>query len=151
MPSSLAWRTSSTRAGISSSLRRYTMIARSAPSRLAVRTASIAVLPPPTTITVLARSRGVSLSCEAAPMRFTRVRYSLHDITPLRFSPGIFMKRGNPAPLPTKIPLYPCACRSSMVSVLPMMVSHWKLTPSWRRPSISLSTTALGKRNSGIP
>ena len=42
MPSSLAWPISSLRAGISSSLRRYTIYTCSAPRRFAVRAASIA-------------------------------------------------------------------------------------------------------------
>ena len=150
-PSSLAWRTSSIRAGISSSLRRYTTIACSAPKRLAVRTASMAVLPPPITAIFLAFMIGVSESSEAAFIRLTRVRYSLQDITPLRFSPGIPMNRGKPAPLPTNMPKNPSSWRSWMLRVLPMMVSVWKVTPKARKPSISLSTMRLGKRNSGIP
>jgi len=35
-------------------------------------------------------------------MRFTRVRYSLAEYTPFRFSPGMFWKTGRPAPLPMK-------------------------------------------------
>ena len=149
-PSSFACSTSSRRAGISSSLRRYTIVA-SAPKRLAVRTESMAVFPPPTTTTCLPFITGVSCPASAAPIRLTRVRYSLLDITPIRFSPGIFMNRGRPAPEATKIPTKPCSCRSSILSVLPMIVSVRKVTPSRRRPSISTSTILFGKRNSGIP
>ena len=56
------------------------------------------------TATFLARKTGVSDSSDEASIRLTRVKYSLQDNTPLRFSPGIPMKRGNPAPLPTKTP-----------------------------------------------
>ncbi len=48
-----------------------------------------------------------SSKTSAASIRFTRVRYSFDDITPTKFSPGIFIKLGNPAPLATKIPLKP--------------------------------------------
>jgi glutamate synthase (NADPH/NADH) small chain len=48
-----------------------------------------------------------------ASIRFTLVRYSLQDIIPIRFSPGIFIKLGKPAPLPTNIPLKPASFRSS--------------------------------------
>ena len=47
-----------------------------------------------------AASRGPRIR---ACMRLTRVRNSLADITPNRCSPGTFMKRGRPAPVPTKI------------------------------------------------
>ena len=69
---------------------------------------------------------GVSVSGLAASMRLTRVRYSLDDITLMRFSPSMPMKLGSPAPEPTKNPLNPLAFNSSMVMVLPMMVSVWK-------------------------
>ena len=52
-------------------------------------------------------------------MRLTRVRNSLADITPSRCSPGTFMKRGSPAPVPTKIFQNPASLRSSRVAVLP--------------------------------
>ena len=136
-PSSLACFTSSTRAGISSSDRRYTSIALSAPIRRAVRTESIAVFPPPITATFLPVRTGVSQLTFPAPIRFILVKYSLLDITPFRFSPGIFMKRGNPAPDATKIPLKPISCKSSYVSVFPMIISFSNLTPIARNPSIS--------------
>ena len=33
-----------------------------------------------------------------ARIRLTRVRYSFDETTPIRFSPGMFIKRGRPAP-----------------------------------------------------
>jgi len=150
-PSSLACFTSSRRAGISSSERRYTSIAFSAPIRKAVLTESIAVLPPPIIAIFLPISTGVSHPGHPAPIRFIRVRYSLLDITPFRFSPGIFINRGNPAPEATNIPLKPISWRSSYVKVFPIMQSFTNSTPIARSPLISLSTIALGKRNSGIP
>ena len=76
----------------------------SAPRRFAVRQESMAVLPPPTTITLLAGLMGVSVSGLEASIRFTRVRYSLDDMMLMKFSPGMFMKLGRPAPEPTKMP-----------------------------------------------
>ena len=61
MPSCSAWCTSSARAGISSRPRRYTTVT-SAPRRLAVRAASMATLPPPTTTHFLPAYTGVSYS-----------------------------------------------------------------------------------------
>ena len=40
----------------------------------------------------------------AASIKFTRVKYSLEDMMPTKFSPLIFINRGNPAPLPTNTP-----------------------------------------------
>ena len=150
IPSSLACFTSSRRAGISASERRYTSVT-SAPNRLAVRQESIAVLPPPITKTFLPIMIGVSVSGLAASMRFTRVRYSLLERMLIAFSPGIPMKLGNPAPEPTKIPLKPFSFKSSILMVLPTIVSVWKCTPMRRRLSISTSTILFGRRNSGIP
>ena len=92
------------RTGISSIVRRYTIVTL-APNRSAVREASIAVLPAPMTITFLPRvnGNGVSKFSTCPCIRFTRVRNSLADMMPSRCSPGTFMKRGNPAPVPTKI------------------------------------------------
>ena len=151
IPSSLACFTSSRRAGISSSERRYTIMARLAPNRRAVRTESIAVLPPPITATCFPINTGVSESGLAASIRLTRVRYSFEDITPTIFSPLIFINRGNPAPLATKTPLYPSSFKSSMLIVFPIIQLVMNFTPIARRFSISTSTMALGKRNSGIP
>ena len=104
-PSSFAWCTSSARAGISSSERLYTIVAVFAPRRRAVLTESIAVFPPPTTTTCFPNGTGVSLSSLEASIKLTRVRYSLDDMTPMAFSPGIPIKLGSPAPDPTKMPL----------------------------------------------
>ncbi len=127
------------------------MVAFSAPRRSAVRTESIAVLPPPTTTTLLPLTTGVSIPEREAPIRLTRVRYSLLLRIPTRFSPGIFIKRGKPAPLATKKPSKPSSRRSSIVAVLPTMKFVSNFTPILRRFSISTSTTLLGRRNSGIP
>ena len=89
MPSCSAWCTSSARAGISSRPRRYTTVT-SAPRRLAVRAASMATLPPPTTTHFLPAYTGVSYSGNRyAFIRFTRVSSSLATDTPLRPSPSM--------------------------------------------------------------
>ena len=150
MPSSFACFTSSSRAGISDSERRYTSVT-SAPRRFAVRQESMAVLPPPTTITFFPRFIGVSDNGSAASIRFTRVRYSLDESMLIAFSPGMFMKFGRPAPEPTKMPLNPLSSSCSTVMVLPTMQSVWKCTPIFLRLSISTSTILFGRRNSGIP
>ena len=80
--------------------RLYTTETSSAPSRKAVRAASIATLPPPTTATRRACRIGVAESGRYAFMRLLRVRNSLAEYTPLSDSPGMFMKRGSPAPEP---------------------------------------------------
>ena len=72
----------------------------SAPSLSAVRAASIATLPPPTTATRPPFIIGVSLSSRYAFIRLERVRNSLAEYTPLSASPGIPIKPGRPAPLP---------------------------------------------------
>ncbi len=61
-PSSSAFRTSSSRAGISSLDLLYKMTTSSAPSLRAHRAASIAEFPPPTTTTLLPTLMGVSYS-----------------------------------------------------------------------------------------
>ena len=126
-------------------------MASSAPKRRAVRTESMAVLPPPITATRLPLSTGVSNVSFAAPIRFTRVRYSFDDITPIRFSPLMFMKFGRPAPDATNNPWKPSALRSSKLIVLPTMQSFINLTPIFSRLPISTSTIEFGRRNSGIP
>ena len=150
IPSSLACLTSSSLAGISASERLYTIVT-SAPSLFAVLQESIAVFPPPITSTFLPKFIGVSVFGSAASMRFTRVRYSLDDIMLMAFSPGMFMKLGSPAPLPTKNPLNPSSLSCSMVMVFPMIQSVVNSTPSFLRFSISTSTMWLGSLNSGIP
>jgi len=125
-PSWIACSCSSTRAVISWSLRRYTIRPCSAPTRRAVRTVSMAVLPAPITATRLPTMTGVSAFGKSfACIRFTRVRNSLAEYTPLRFSPGIPMKLGRPAPVPTNTaekPISPMS--SSIVMVLPMITLH---------------------------
>ena len=49
---------------------------------------------------------GVLESALQAPMRLTRVRYSLAEYTPLKFSPGTFMNTGRPAPTARKSASY---------------------------------------------
>ena len=65
------------------------------------------------------RQRRLVIVVDGACIRLTRVRNSLADITLSRCSPGTFMKRGRPAPVPTKIFQKPAAFRSSSVAVLP--------------------------------
>ena len=60
MPSSLAWRISSMRAGASASERRYTQRTERAPTRFATRRQSMAVLPAPITTTLSPKLTGVS-------------------------------------------------------------------------------------------
>ena len=126
-------------------------MARSAPKRRAVRTESMAVLPPPITATFFPNTTGVSESSLAASIRFTRVRYSLEDMMLMEFSPGMFMKLGRPAPDATNIPLKPSASKSSTLMVLPTMQSFIKVTPIFAKLLISTSTILLGRRNSGMP
>ena len=66
-------------------------------------------------------------------MRLTRVRYSLAEYTPTRFSPGIFMKLGSPAPVPMKKAEKPWALRSSKVAVRPTTKFILSSTPSFLR------------------
>ena len=127
------------------------MTTRSAPRRLAVRQESIAVLPPPTTITRRPMCIGVSVSGFDASIRLTRVRYSLLDITLMLFSPGMPMKLGRPAPDPTKMPLKPCSSSSFTLTVLPTRQSFSNFTPMRSKFRISTSTILFGRRNSGMP
>ena len=150
IPSSFACFTSSSRAGISFSERRYTKVT-SPPRRFAVRHESMAVFPPPTTKTCFPILSGVSERGLAASMRFTRVRYSFDDIMLRAFSPLMPMKFGNPAPEPTKTPLKPSFSNCSTDIVFPTMQSVWNFTPIAFRFSISTSTMWLGRRNSGMP
>ena len=62
------------------------------------------------------------------------------------------MNRGRPAPeamYTASKPYSPIS--SSMVSTLPMTMLVSMSTPSARRPSISVWTMSLGRRNSGMP
>jgi len=118
-----------------------------------VRTASMAVLPPPMTATRLPRIAGVSVAGNRyAFIRFERVRYSLAEYTPIRLMPGIRGKDGRPAPVPMKTASKPSSVNSSStVNVWPITWFVLISTPRRRRPSISRSTIDLGRRNSGMP
>jgi len=65
-------------------------------------------------------------------------------------SAGMFRNIGRPAPLATNT-ASKSAMSSCTVSVRPMITSHSTSTPRRRRLSTSLSTIALGRRNSGMP
>src|SRR5208337_3311640 len=155
MPSCFACFTSSARAGISVSLRRYNTYAGSAPSRRADRIASSAVFPPPITATCFPRSpiigssyRGNSYAC----IRLIRVRNSLAEYTPFRCSPGMFRNTGNPAPVATKTASYPSSSNNSSIdTVFPTTTFVSNSTPIFRIVSICSRITCFGKRNSGIP
>ena len=85
-------------------------------------------------------------------MRLARVRYSLAEKTPLRFSPSIPMNFGSPAPVPTKTASNPSfATRSLSLRVRPTTKFVSIFTPRSLSPSISWRTIAFGRRNSGIP
>src|SRR5660398_280881 len=95
--------------------------------------------------------RGVSNSSLRPCMRFTQVRYSFADMTLRRCSPGTFMKRGRPAPVPTKIFQKPASRRSCSVAVLPTTKFMTNLPPRRRIFSTTSSMRSLGSRNSGMP
>ena len=86
-------------------------------------------------------------------MRLFLVRNSFAEKTPLKCSPGIFMKRGRPAPDPMNTAEKPSSSRSlSMVTVLPAMTFVSIVTPRLLTAAISAATTlSFGRRNSGIP
>ena len=85
-------------------------------------------------------------------MRFTRVRYSLAHITPHAFSPGTPSILGRPAPTPMNTASKPRSpSSSSTVKVRPATMLVSTRTPSASRASSSRATTALGRRNSGMP
>ena len=126
-------------------------MARSAPKRRAVRTESMAVLPPPITATFFPNTTGVSESSLAASIRFTRVRYSLEDMMLMEFSPGMFMKLGRPAPDATNIPLKPSAFQIFHTDGFAYNAIFHKVTPIFAKLLISTSTILLGRRNSGMP
>ena len=151
-PSSRACSNSSTRAGISSWVRRYAIVT-CPPSRRAVRAASIAVLPPPITITCLPRQTGsgVSWSSRWPCIRFTLVRNSLALITLSRCSPGTFMNRGRPAPEPTKMCANPASFSSARVAVLPTTKLVTNVPPNALILPTTSSINEFGSRNSGMP
>ena len=85
-------------------------------------------------------------------MRFTRVRYSLAHITPHAFSPGTPSILGRPAPTPMNTASKPRSLSSSStVKVRPATMLVSTRTPSASKASSSRATTALGRRNSGMP
>ena len=61
------------------------------------------------------------------------------------------MKRGRPAPEPMNTLSKPMSNSSSTDRTFPMTMFVSTLTPRSRRVSISFSTMALGRRNSGMP
>ena len=73
--------------------------------------------------------------------------------TPFRFSPGMPMKRGRPAPEPTNTAENPSLSRrESTVTVRPTTTSVSIFTPRAFTEPISAATTfSLGSLNSGIP
>ncbi len=86
-------------------------------------------------------------------MRLARVRNSLAETTPFRFSPSMPMKRGRPAPEPMNTASKPSSSSSeSMVIVRPTTTSVSNFTPNSRNESISRATIlSFGRRNSGMP
>ena len=70
----------------------------------------------------------------------------------MRFSPGIFMNLGKPAPVPTKAASKPCSFKSwGRVPVRPTKKFVRNSTPIFSSMATSAATMDLGKRNSGIP
>ncbi len=66
--------------------------------------------------------------------------------------PGIFGNVGRPAPVPMNTASKPSSLKSSStVNVWPMTWLVLISTPIRLRPSISRSTIAFGRRNSGMP
>ena len=82
-------------------------------------------------------------------MRLTRVRNSLALMTPFRCSPGTFMKRGSPAPVPTKIFQKPASRRSCSVAVLPTTKFLTNLPPSRSILPTTSSISAVGQTELG--
>ena len=113
----------------------------------------MATFPPPTTATFFPKFKGVWLSFLKAFIRFTLVKTSLAEKTPLAFSPLIPMNFGRPAPEPIKTALNPSfSINSSMSTVFPTTTLFSILTPSFFISSISyLTTSFFGNLNSGIP
>ena len=77
---------------------------------------------------------------------------SFAEYTPFKFSPGMFMNFGRPAPLPMNTASKPYSLTNSSIVIerpITMLVST--LTPKATKPSISFCTIDFGKRNSGIP
>ncbi len=93
-----------------------------APSLRALRAASMAVFPPPITITLFPIS--TSFPSE------TSVRKVVPSITPLNSSPGIRKLRVPQHPIPRKTALYPSARRLSQVKSFPSKIFVFTSIPS---------------------
>src|SRR5450759_1002446 len=102
------------------------MLTESAPERHAERAASMAVLPPPTTMTGPDR-RGFS-------PRLTSLRKRVAGITPRASSPGTPSRRLLEAPVARKTALKPSRSRSPSVKSRPIAVSRRSSTPSPHDP-----------------
>ncbi len=150
-PSSLACLISSKRAGSSFSVRLYSIETSSKPTLTAVLAASIATFPPPIIAAFLPILRGVAQSPLPAPMRLTRVRNSFAENTPFKFSPGILIILGSPAPEQINIASNPSSFNCFKVTDLPTITFVLKSTPIDLRFVISLSRIVLGSLNGGIP
>ena len=73
------------------------------------------------------------------------------EYTPLRFSPGMFINLGRPAPEPIKTASKPDANSSSTERDFPTTTLVSIFTPRLRSVSTSRETMAFGSRNSGMP
>ena len=102
------------------------MVTEAAPLRFAERAASIAVLPPPTTITSPDR-------CGCSP-RLTSLRNRVAGMTPRSSSPGTPRRRLLEAPVARKIALKPSRSRSGRPKSRPIAVSSRSSTPESEDP-----------------
>ena len=130
-------------AGISARVRRYRIVTSRAPRRSAVRAQSMAVFPPPTTITLPLTSTG-----RRNPTFF---RNSMPESTP---STSSFFTRSveeSQAPSARKTASKPWFRREATVKSRPRLTFVDSFTPSSRICAISESSTSLGRRYSGMP
>ena len=129
-------------AGISSFVRRYTMMTLSAPSRHVVRATSMAVLPPPTTaiVPLIGAGRSLSSGRNSAPWTTPSVLNS----------PGSFIGLPAQAPGPRNTASCPFMRSSSEMSC-PTRVPYRISAPARQMYSTSRSTTSSGRRYEGIP
>ncbi len=140
-PSSRASSTSKSWAGMRSRVRRYTTIASSAPSRRAVRAASIAVFPPPYT-TTRRPSNGRS---SPSMLRRSETASSTFAAEPA----GMYARFPRCAPTARKTASKPPASISSVR--FPTFRSSSSVTPRSRIRWISASRTSRGSRYVGMP
>ena len=142
-PSCSAASTSSWKAGISVRDRRYRIQTSSAPQRTAVRAASTAEFPPPTTTTFPCRCLG---PCSSVSLRKSRA-----DSIPRASSPGTpsFLPRG--APGARKMARNPSSRSPRSVNSLPSRRLQATSTPRPRITSMSASSSSRGRRYAGIP